>query len=129
MCDLWDYHKRALKPNRELSLDEIKSFVGESRLLQKPKVVVLSGGEPFLRKDLVDLCGFFSRQLPASSIGILTNGINTDMILNKTKDVLNRHQPQALWLGSSLDGVGKEHDRIRGVDGGVCRPVPDDPAL
>jgi len=126
MCDLWDHHKRATKPNRELALDEIKSFVEESRLLQKPKVVVLSGGEPFLRNDLVDLCGFFSHQLPSSSIGILTNGINTEMILNKTKDILNRVPSQKLWLGSSLDGVGKEHDRIRGVDGafaGLCRTI------
>jgi len=117
MCDLWDYHQRTPQPNRELSFDEIKSFVGESRLLQKPKVVVLSGGEPFLRNDIVDLCGFFSKQLPQSSIGILTNGINTDVILNKTKDIVNRFQPHSLWLGSSLDGIGQEHDRIRGVPG------------
>ena len=126
MCDLWDYNKRTPKANRELSLEEIKSFVGESRLLQKPKVVVLSGGEPFLRNDIVDLCGFFSKQLPHSSIGILTNGINTETILNKTKDVLNRFQPQSLWLGSSLDGIGKEHDKIRGIEGafaGLCKTI------
>ncbi|MDD5130374.1 MAG: glycosyltransferase, partial [Candidatus Omnitrophica bacterium] len=117
MCDLWDYHKRKSQDNHELSLDEIKSFVGESRLLRNSKVVVLSGGEPFLRKDIVDLCGFFSKQLPQSSIGILTNGINTEEILNKTKDVLNRFQPQSFWLGSSLDGIGKEHDKIRGIEG------------
>jgi GT2 family glycosyltransferase/MoaA/NifB/PqqE/SkfB family radical SAM enzyme len=126
MCDLWDYNKRTPKASHELSLDEIKSFVGESRLLQKPKVVVLSGGEPFLRNDIVDLCGFFSKQLPHSSIGILTNGINTEVILNKTKDVLNRFQPQSLWLGSSLDGIGKEHDKIRGIEGafaGLCKTI------
>ena len=117
MCDLWDYNKRTPKAEQEISLDEIKSFVGESRLLQKPKVVVLSGGEPFLRKDIVELCGFFSQQLPRSSIGILTNGISTETVLNKTKDVLNRFQPQSLWLGSSLDGIGKEHDKIRGIPG------------
>ncbi len=126
MCDLWDHNQRSTKSNRELSLDEIRSFVGESRLLQKSKVVVLSGGEPFLRNDIVDLCGYFSRQIPHSSLGILTNGINTEVILNKTKDVLNRFQPQSLWLGSSLDGLGKEHDKIRGVSGafsGLCKTI------
>jgi len=118
MCDLWDYNRRLPRPDHpELSLDEIKHFVGESRLLQNSKTVVFSGGEPFLRSDFMDLCGFFTKQLPHSSIGILTNGMNTEAIVKKTKEVLDRFQPKSLWLGSSLDGIGKEHDKIRGTEG------------
>ncbi|MFH1640422.1 MAG: SPASM domain-containing protein, partial [Candidatus Omnitrophota bacterium] len=46
-----------------------------------------------------------------------TNAMNTDDILIKTKAILDRFHPKSLWLGSSLDGLGKGHDRIRGVDG------------
>ena len=103
--------------DNELSLDEIRRFVEESRHLKKTKTVVLSGGEPFLRRDIVDICGFFSKELPNSSIGILTNGMNTDDIIAKTKNILDRFHAKSLWLGSSLDGLGRQHDMIRGADG------------
>ena len=55
MCDLWDYQQRFPRPDgTELSLDEIRRLIEESYHLQKTKVVVLSGGEPFLRKDIVE---------------------------------------------------------------------------
>ncbi|MDD4893910.1 MAG: glycosyltransferase [Candidatus Omnitrophica bacterium] len=127
MCDLWDYNKRHRCPDKqELSLDEIKRFVEEARLLQKTKIVVLSGGEPFLRNDLVDICGFFTKQLPDTSIRILTNGVNTETIVAKTREVFDKFQPKSLWLGSSLDGIGKEHDRIRGSQGAfaaLCKTI------
>ena len=122
MCDLWDYDKRVPScKGRELSLEEIKRFVEESRLLQKTKTVVLSGGEPFMRNDIVEICGFFSRHFPDSSIGILTNGMATDAIVAKSREVLSRFSPKSLWLGSSLDGIGNSHDKIRGAEGAFSR--------
>jgi len=54
MCDLWDHHKRCPgKKEKELSLDEVRKFVSESRHLRGARRIVLSGGEPFLRKDIV----------------------------------------------------------------------------
>lgn len=103
--------------NKELTLDEIRRFVEESRYLQNAKTVVLSGGEPFLRQDIVDICGFFTKRMPDSSIGILTNALNTDRIVEKTKSILDKANPRSLWLGSSLDGLGSGHDVIRGTDG------------
>jgi GT2 family glycosyltransferase/MoaA/NifB/PqqE/SkfB family radical SAM enzyme/glycosyltransferase involved in cell wall biosynthesis len=117
MCDLWDYKKRTQRKDSELSLEEIRRFVGESRHLKKVRTVVLSGGEPFLRPDLIDICGLFSGDLLDASIGILTNGVNTDTIVKSTLDILERHRPQYLWLGSSLDGMAQAHDYIRGQAG------------
>jgi GT2 family glycosyltransferase/MoaA/NifB/PqqE/SkfB family radical SAM enzyme len=118
MCDLWDYNSRSVRKGcHELSLDEIRHFVEGSRMLRNLKTVVFSGGEPFLRHDLVDLCGFFSKYSPDASIGILTNGLDTETILSKGKEVLDKFSPKSLWLGSSLDGIGQEHDRIRGKEG------------
>jgi GT2 family glycosyltransferase/MoaA/NifB/PqqE/SkfB family radical SAM enzyme/glycosyltransferase involved in cell wall biosynthesis len=118
MCDLWDYHKRYPKNgNSELSLDEIKRFVEGSKYLENTKTVVLSGGEPFMRKDLVDICGFFSNRSPETSIGLLTNAMNTEDIILKTRAIFEKFNPGSLWLGSSLDGLDIGHDRIRGVNG------------
>ena len=118
MCDLWDYQKRTSKTvEDELSLDEIKRFVETSKYLRRAKTVVLSGGEPFLREDIAEICGFFIRHLPDASIGILTNGVDTNRLINKTKEIQDRFQPKSLWLGSSLDGLGEAHDEIRGAKG------------
>jgi len=66
MCDLWDFYRRnpSFKIKDELNLDEIKKFVEISKYLQNIKTVLFSGGEPFLRKDFVKICGFFSQWYP-----------------------------------------------------------------
>jgi MoaA/NifB/PqqE/SkfB family radical SAM enzyme len=74
-----------------------------------------------MRNDIAELCGFFTRKFPDGSIGILTNGMATDTIVEKSKEVLDRFSPRSLWLGSSLDGIGKTHDKIRGADGAFLR--------
>jgi MoaA/NifB/PqqE/SkfB family radical SAM enzyme/GT2 family glycosyltransferase/glycosyltransferase involved in cell wall biosynthesis len=117
MCDLWDYHTRSSYQQRELNLNEIKQFVEESGKLKKIKTVVLSGGEPFLRRDLEEICGYFIKKFPNISIGILTNGVNTKNIITTTNQILQRYKPKYLWLGSSLDGVGDVHDKIRAKKG------------
>ena len=117
MCNLWDYQKRISKERKEITLDEIKHFVEESEHLKKIKTVVLSGGEPFLRKDLVEICGYFIKRFPNISLGILTNGVDTRTIIKTTKQILDRYRPKYLWLGSSLDGIGEVHDRIRAKKG------------
>ncbi|MCM8757778.1 MAG: glycosyltransferase, partial [Candidatus Omnitrophica bacterium] len=119
MCDLWDFYKRnklySLKD--ELKLEEIKNFVDSSNYLQNIKTVVLSGGEPFLRKDFVEICGFFAKKYSKGSIGILSNCIDTKLTLNKTKQILDKYQPHSLWIGTSLDGIGHFHDKIRAKNG------------
>jgi len=117
MCDLWDYQKRFPEEKREITLDEIKHFVEESTHLKKIKTVVLSGGEPFLCKELREICGYFIRKFPSISLGILTNGLETKTIIDTTKQILDKYKPKYLWLGSSLDGIGETHDRIRSKRG------------
>lgn len=114
MCDIWDMNKERLSSKeKELTLDEIKTFVARSKLLKKIKKVILSGGEPFLRDDLTGLCEFFISNYPDISIGILSNLDITDKVLNKTEQIISKCKPKNLWFGSSLDGTESVHDRIR----------------
>ncbi len=118
-CDIWDYHQRNNKSaSEELTLDEIKDLVNNSKRLKEIKTVVLSGGEPFLRHDIVDICIYIKEALPQVSLGILTNGIKTETILSRTKDILKIFRSDSLWIGSSLDGIGDVYDKVRGVKGG-----------
>ncbi|MBU0694322.1 MAG: glycosyltransferase [Candidatus Omnitrophica bacterium] len=121
-CDIWDFHQRNNKTiNDELSLDEIKNFIEKSKVLKSINTVVLSGGEPFLRGDLVDICVLMGKFFPQVSLGILTNGINTETIISKTKAILEKAELNSLWVGSSLDGLEGVYDKIRGTQGGFKR--------
>ncbi|MEK6732475.1 MAG: glycosyltransferase [Candidatus Omnitrophota bacterium] len=118
-CDIWDYHKRNNKSVKdEISLNEIKDFISNSKRLKDIKTVVLSGGEAFLRPDFVDICFAIKKLLPQASLGILSNGVNTEIVSSKTKEILKKISPESIWIGSSLDGLGETYDRVRGVSGG-----------
>jgi MoaA/NifB/PqqE/SkfB family radical SAM enzyme len=121
-CDIWDYHLRNNKAvNDELSLDEIVNLIEKTRSLKEIKTVILSGGEPFLRKDLVDISILISKILPQASLGILTNGLDSENIISKSKEITRIFKTGSFWIGSSLDGLGIAYDQMRGVKGGFER--------
>jgi MoaA/NifB/PqqE/SkfB family radical SAM enzyme len=118
MCNIWNrYQLNPSLKNEELTFDEIKRFVENSEYLKKIKLVILSGGEPFLRDDIVDLCGYFSKRYPNLSLGILSNLFHTRLTLEKLQEINDLYHPSDLWIGSSLDGLNEKHDEIRGVNG------------
>lgn len=118
MCDIWNRYKINPKlREKELAFDEIVKFFEKSNYLRNIERIVLSGGEPFLRKDLVDLSGYFIKQYPKLSLGILTNMFDTGLIIRKIESITSQFKPKDLWLGSSLDGIGENHDKIRGMKG------------
>lgn len=119
MCDLWPQGLKS--KDKELSLGEIEKLVRGSSYLRDIKTVILSGGEPFLREDFVDICGLFTKYLPDASLNILTNGLDTDFILDKIGGVIKRFFPRKLIIGSSIDGIEDVHDGIRGVKGSFVR--------
>ncbi len=122
MCDLWrkDQEHPQLR-KKELSLKEIKKFVKQAKLLNGIKKVILSGGEPFLRDDLPEICGFFSQDFPDISIGILSSLSDTEKVLTQSEKIFKKYSPRNLWFGSSLDGIGATHDLVRGREGAFNR--------
>jgi MoaA/NifB/PqqE/SkfB family radical SAM enzyme len=100
------------------------------RLLQSPslselKELDITGGEPFLRKDIVELLTGIGR-LKAThlkglrSLAITTNGFLTDKILADVGAVIDLLEKAgiALVFGCGFDAVGETHDRIRNFRGG-----------
>lgn len=77
-----------------------------------PLAVVITGGEPMLRKDLVDIV----RQVKTSSFYIFTSMVTKGDLLTVEK----AHQLFDAGLDQiaiSLDFKGKTHDKYRGIDG------------
>ncbi len=105
MCDIWK-----LKDTPELELEQYKKL--------PPTLcdINVSGGEPFLRQDIVDLVRILHETCPKARIVISTNGYLTDLIKEKMREIL-KYVPTA-GVGISIDGIGEMHDKIRGIPGG-----------
>ncbi|WP_024955708.1 radical SAM protein [Sulfurospirillum arcachonense] len=72
------------------------------------RLFVLSGGEPFVRDDIVEIIEFVL-SFDTTKVVVLTNGMLAQKTLSKKTLDKNR-----LSLQISLDGLEEEHDSIRG---------------
>jgi MoaA/NifB/PqqE/SkfB family radical SAM enzyme len=121
MCRIWSKYRQDLTLLKsELSLSEIENLLA-SRYLQTLQGIGFTGGEPLLRRDFVDLAGLFIERYPDAFIGIATNGLSPRLTVRKTREIVDRYHPSLLSLSISLDGIGSNHDRMRGVNGAYNR--------
>ncbi len=114
-CNIWK-DPRNDRPSAELSLDEyekIFSSIGHSVIWY-----TLSGGEPFLRRDIVEIARLIVKHSDPKVMIIPTNGLLGKKIVQATEGILNILSPHTtLIVNVSLDGIGKNHDEIRGIPG------------
>lgn len=109
----------------ELTLEEI-SKVAQS--LCHPAYLSLTGGEPFIRKDVVDICGIFHEKNACKNIGIATNGYLSERIVSSCREIL-QIPLETLSVQVSLDGLEEAHNRIRGVKDGYQKAMATIEAL
>lgn len=109
-CNVWQ------RPGvDELSLAEWERvFAG---LGTAPYYLTFSGGEPFIRPDLADIVAAGYRLCRPAVITIPTNGLLPDRVLAQTQAILKATPGAQVGINLSLDGVGAQHDDIRGVPG------------
>lgn len=93
----------------ELSTPDAKKMIKDLAEFKVP-VLLFSGGEPLLRKDLFELNG------AARSLGIRTV-ISTNGTLITPKRAAQIKAQGFDYVGVSLDGIGKNNDRFRGKPG------------
>lgn len=98
----------------DLSFEQLEEL---SRTAPRFDKLWLSGGEPFLRSDLVDIIALFHRTNGIQSINLPTNGLLPERILDMCAALLERCPKLNVHLNFSLDGLGAKHDRVRGVPG------------
>jgi len=112
-CNIWMNNAKE-KMKKELSLEEIeKIFCKFSSIYY----IVITGGEPFLRNNLAELIKIIFDKTKPKIMTIATNGITTNKIVSCTKKILNFCPNLKLVINLSLDGIGEQHDRIRGIKG------------
>lgn len=104
------------KEAREFTAEEFdRTFASLGRT---PYWFTMSGGEPFLRSDLPDICESAWRRNRPGIINIPTNGLLTDRVVEMVGEIARRCEGAQIIINLSIDGVGDQHDAIRGVPGG-----------
>jgi 12,18-didecarboxysiroheme deacetylase len=112
-CNLKCIHcysnSRDIPYKNELTTDEGKKLISDLATFRSP-VILFSGGEPLMRGDLPELVEFAvdrgMRAVISTNGTLLTQQIVT--LLKKTG---------ISYVGVSLDGMERTHDRFRGVEG------------
>jgi len=105
MCDSWK------KPSPDdLKIEEIERIFRE---LPTMDGVRLTGGEPFVRKDLVDIAHLAQTHLKPLFLHVTTNGFLTDRIVKFCEE---RDKSIPLEMLISIDGLKEKHNYVRGKD-------------
>ncbi|MBD3367937.1 MAG: radical SAM protein [Candidatus Eisenbacteria bacterium] len=88
-----------------------------------PYWFTMSGGEPFLRDDLPEICRSAHDRTRPGIINIPTNGILHDRIPGMVREICHGAPDTQVIVNLSLDDIGERHDAIRGVPGNFEKAV------
>ena len=102
----------------ELALEEIEAI---SRSLGSLLWLAFSGGEIYLRKDLVEISRIFYRQNRPAIMLYPTNGFMPELIREQTERILRDCPKSVVAVKLSLDGIADEHDALRQTPGGFAK--------
>ncbi|MGW8178924.1 MAG: radical SAM protein, partial [bacterium] len=110
LCTHCFYWEELNKKKNELSLDEISRI---TKSLPNLLSVSLTGGEPFLRKDLPEIAELFERNSSVRNIQIPSNGFLVERTVLRAEEMLKRVRRARVCTGVSLDGPKDIHNKIR----------------
>lgn len=118
-CNIWElYKKNPPKRQTELTLPEIEKIFSSMGHIY---VFNISGGEPFLRNDLVQIIESACNHLRPGIIHIPTNAIAIRKIKKQVSEIIRLLETKfpsvRLTIKPSLDHIGEKHDEIRGMPG------------
>lgn len=105
-CFYW----KKINKNPDIRREKIERI---SKKLGKFKNLLLSGGEPFLRDDLVKVIGIFVRNNDIKIVSIPSNGLLTEKIIGTTKAILYKFPQVSVSINISIDGLEETNNRIR----------------
>lgn len=110
MCNIWQ-----ITDHKEMPSSEYLKLPSELRTIN------ITGGEPFMRPDLVEVVKAIHSACPEARLVFSSNGFMTARIVDVMSRVLAFHG--RVGVGISIDGSEDTHDRIRGVKGMYARAL------
>jgi MoaA/NifB/PqqE/SkfB family radical SAM enzyme len=103
-----------------LSFDEYGKLAASIRRI---RFLSLTGGEAFMREDLVELARLFAVNSELSRYQIPTSGYDTDVVVRKTMQLLDALPGIPFRVDVSLDGTAATHDGIRNREGAFAHAI------
>ena len=108
-----------------IDFDNPKTFAGELNLKEIEKLtknmgdtllnVNFTGGEPFARKDIVEIAKTYIDNTTIQSIYITTNASLPDRILNFAKEINDYNSDIELNFQISIDDLPEKHNAVRKI--------------
>lgn len=110
VCNIWKHNDFS----NELSLSQIEKLF-ENPYFKELDTLSITGGEPFLRTDLIQIIQLIKRQLPkVNRIFLNTNGTLVDKVLSLSNMCVSLF-PETI-LSISLDGSEQVNNKLRGIN-------------
>jgi MoaA/NifB/PqqE/SkfB family radical SAM enzyme len=119
-CNVWR------KEAEEMRLEEWRRAF--AHIGKTPYYITFSGGEPFLRADLVELVAAAYQECRPAIITIPTNGL-LPRVPRQVEEIVKACPEAQVGINLSLDEIGERHDAIRGVEGNYRRALETYQAL
>jgi sulfatase maturation enzyme AslB (radical SAM superfamily) len=115
-CNIWQYYQKNKNDlNKEVSVAQYLDFFRTNPTINQ---ITFSGGEPFLKKDFIEIVNAAVNNIPnLSFINIVTNCVDGKLVIKQICQLLKNKKLKRLHLAMSLDGDEETHDLIRGVEG------------
>jgi MoaA/NifB/PqqE/SkfB family radical SAM enzyme len=127
-CNIWKlYLEKPHLRNQELKTWEFEQIF--QNLGKGPIIVTISGGEPYLRQDLVQISTAIYEYCHPKALVIPTNALLTNEIKTATEKILQKVDDMEVIVNVSLDGIDELHDEIRGIKGNFQRSLQTYQAL
>jgi Fe-coproporphyrin III synthase len=115
-CFYW----QNLNQKGDLTFEEIEKMTEH---MPPFRSLLLSGGEPTLRKDLVKVVGLFVKNNGIQTLSMPTNGLIPPLVTQATEGFLGLDSQLTVTVAVSIDGPGQTHDEIRGVPGNYEKAI------
>jgi len=115
-CFFW----KSLNQKNEFDINRIKKIFSK---IGQIRDVSLSGGEPILRNDIVDIADIIYKESKIQSLSIPSNGLLPERLCEISEKILQKCPKIKLLINLSIDGPKEIHEYIRGVKGNFKKVI------
>ena len=106
--------------NSEMTLEEIDKF---SKSFEHLKSITITGGEPFLRKDIKEIVEIFYKNNDLQYASIHSHGLLNARVVETIEKILIDLPKLKVIYCTSIDGLEEKHNLIRGAKDGFNKTV------
>lgn len=99
----------------DLTLPQIQKFT--QHLGPNLYSAMLTGGEPFLRRDLTDVVRAYFDNSGVHYVQVNTNGSLPRRVMQTVDTITRQYPDRQFGIAMSLDGIGEDHDTNRRIPG------------